>query len=347
MKKIFSLVILMLLVVSIAAENEAKQFAIKSGHVKYQLSGNSIGTRELWWDNYGMKTKTLEKNTTTTSIFGIKSVEETHQLTIMVKDKFWSIDYINENAQKGDLPYYEESREIAGDLTEEEAKVIAEELLNALGGEILENQDFMGYNCEVIKVLGSKIWVHQGVALKTTSKILGIEINEEAVIFDTNIKISSKTFNPPTDVEYEELSQYMDQGMVEEEYYEDDDDDYSKELSYPYQKFQAKFALPTFGEFKRVNVRNESDQYMASYMKGFGKMMSVVVSPLEIFRGAEEEGHELFTHKKLECVYALMEGGTGAMLSIRCPKQKINVSFITVPTLDKAQILDFFDQLSF
>ena len=35
---------------------QPKLFEVKSGHIEYKLTGNTVGTKSFWWDDYGAKT---------------------------------------------------------------------------------------------------------------------------------------------------------------------------------------------------------------------------------------------------------------------------------------------------
>ena len=38
-----------------SAQDQLKKYAIKSGHIEYELTGSTTGTKTVWWDNYGDK----------------------------------------------------------------------------------------------------------------------------------------------------------------------------------------------------------------------------------------------------------------------------------------------------
>lgn len=124
MKKILTLLLCTMLYVSLSAQNnQAKYYLIKSGYLKTEYSGNVIGTRELWWDNYGAKSCEVVKTTTTTKIFGMSNTEKTHAATIRKGSKYWSINYIDNSGVRGNLDKVIEDTE---NMSEEDLREMGE-----------------------------------------------------------------------------------------------------------------------------------------------------------------------------------------------------------------------------
>ena len=73
-KKSIILVIFMFTVLScnLFAQAKAQRYAVKSGYIEYKLGGNTSGTKKVWWDDWGNKTRTEEKSTSETVILGKK-----------------------------------------------------------------------------------------------------------------------------------------------------------------------------------------------------------------------------------------------------------------------------------
>jgi len=216
MKKYRNILSIILLGCSVvmSAQITPEKYAIKSGHVEYTLSGNTTGTKSIWWDDYGDKTYEEIKAVTEVKMFGMKSRDEAHTITVMLGDKFWSVNVIEGTGQKGVLETQEMAKAIAEDMTEEEAKQLEQQIMDALGGEKLGNETFLGYFCEILSVMGAKAWIYKGVVLKSEAKLMGIKSNEVATLFDEDINVPSSRFTPPADVEYQDISQ-MQQGLFE------------------------------------------------------------------------------------------------------------------------------------
>ncbi len=53
--------------VSQFAQQQGKYIFMKSGHIEYQLNGNTTGTKSVWFDEYGMLMYTLTNSTQKTN----------------------------------------------------------------------------------------------------------------------------------------------------------------------------------------------------------------------------------------------------------------------------------------
>ncbi|MEA1972427.1 MAG: hypothetical protein U9N34_03915, partial [Candidatus Cloacimonadota bacterium] len=135
MKKILSLTLVLFIISGLFAENKLTRYAIKSGFVKYELTGSTIGSKTIYWDDFGEKSRTEIESTTEIKVFGIGKTTNEHQVTITVKDKFWNNDLIKNEASSGTLPYYKDINDEAENMTEAEQEEYADELLASLGGE--------------------------------------------------------------------------------------------------------------------------------------------------------------------------------------------------------------------
>lgn len=206
MKKSTLILVILFMVSAGFAQQKNARYAVKSGYIKYDITGNTKGTREIWWDNYGDLSRTEVNTVTTTRFLGTTSESKTHTLNIMKGDHFWSVNYLNNTAQKGTSSLYEETLEISESMTEAEAEKLGEDILASLGGERLGTESFLGKSCEIISVLGMKSWIYKGVLLKSEGNLLGFKTNEVAVKFDENETISASKFIAPTNVTYTEIN---------------------------------------------------------------------------------------------------------------------------------------------
>jgi len=136
--------------------------------------------------------------------------EEVHTVTIMIGDKFWSANLLDNTGQKGIMPYYDAAQEIAQDLSDAEAQQLEQQLMDALGGEKLGSETFLNRTCEVMKIMGAKAWVYKGILLKSEAKIMGIEANEMATSFKENMAVPASKFAPLSHINYEDVAQMHD-----------------------------------------------------------------------------------------------------------------------------------------
>ena len=176
---------------------------VKSGYIEYELTGSTKGVKKIWWDDYGDKERIEIKSSTEVKIFGMVQKEEEHSIHITNGDKYWHINLLDGTGIKGNEEYYEPV-DFTEDMTDAEKKQFEDDMLKAFGGERLPPEKFLGFNCEVVQILGAKVWVYKGITLKSTANIMGVEVYETATKFEANIKIAESNFEPPADIEFTE-----------------------------------------------------------------------------------------------------------------------------------------------
>ncbi len=185
------------------SQEDLDQFLVKSGYIEYELTGSTKGTKKIWWDNYGDKEREEIKSVSEVKIFGMVQKEEVHSIHISNGDKYWDINLLDGTGVTGDDSNYD-AVDFSEDMTDAEKKKFEEDLLNALGGKRLDPENFLGYKCEIIEVMGAKSWLYKGIALKSTANMMGIEVNETAIKFEENKNIPASKFEPPVDIEFKE-----------------------------------------------------------------------------------------------------------------------------------------------
>ncbi|MDB4334805.1 hypothetical protein OAA06_00445 [bacterium] len=202
--KLFTTALALLVTLGLwAQDEELTQYTVKSGHIEYTMSGSTKGTRSLWWDDFGDKSYEETNATTVIKMFGMENKEVVHNVTITVGDKYWSANLLDNTGESGTYDYKDAADAIAKSMTEEEAKKLEQQMLDALNGEKLGKETFLGKSCEVLQILGTnKIWVYKGIALKTNAQIMGIVANEAATKFEENISVPSSKFTPLKTISY-------------------------------------------------------------------------------------------------------------------------------------------------
>ena len=155
MKKITFLLTLILFVSASIAQTKVQKYSIKSGYIEYALSGNTTGTKSIWWDDYGQKSRTEENSVNITKMFGVKSETKTHVVTIINEGRFWTIDMNENTGQTGSVPYTKLQSDYAA-MTESEKKQFEDDLLDSFGGKRTGTEKVEGYSCEIIEMMGVK-----------------------------------------------------------------------------------------------------------------------------------------------------------------------------------------------
>jgi hypothetical protein len=185
------------------AQEDIDRYIVKSGYIEYELTGSTKGTKKIWWDDYGDKEREEIKSVSEVKMFGMVQKEEIHSIHISDGNKYWDINLLDGTAVMGTDSYYD-AVDFSEDMTDAEKKKFEDDMLNAFGGEKLAPENFLGYKCEVIEVMGAKSWIYKTVVLKSTVNLMGIEVNETAIKFDEDISIPSSKFEPPSDFEFKE-----------------------------------------------------------------------------------------------------------------------------------------------
>ena len=349
MKQIFLIILGLILTLSIHAQQKAKQYAVKSGHVEYKLTGNTTGTKSLWWDNYGQMSYTETKATTVTKIFGMKSEDKAHTIQIMKGDKFWTVNVLDKTGQKGTIPAYSQFQKIGEDMSEEERNQMGKDLLTAFGGEIIGSEKILGNTCEIATLLGAKVWIYKGITLKSEAKILGVEANEIALSFVKNASVSSSKFNPPSNISYEDQNQYQ-QAMFGDmgDYNDEDEMDFDLHpIKYPYQKFKEVINGFSSDGYRKLTVMNSKDTYSAMFMKGMSGSLAIAATSKRNGNPGQEGGFETFTHNGNKCMYGKMDEDDGVTLIVDIPRYETYIIIAADPVISKNDMLGMLDKLKF
>ncbi|WP_461641612.1 hypothetical protein [Labilibaculum euxinus] len=351
MKQIILIVTYLLITYVATAQQKSQIYAIKSGHIEYQLSGNTTGTKSVWWDNYGNSSFTETKSVSVTKMFGIKSETKTHDISIIKDGKFWNANLIENKGQKGTVPF----QDITDNMTDAEKKKMGKDLLEAFGGEIVGKENVLGNECEVVKLMGAKCWIYEGVTLKSEAKILGIEAIETAAGFDKNISVSSSKFTPPSGIDYEDQDQYQQEmfGGMSDAFNDggyDDGDDEAMDLvpvKYPYEKFQKIANGFSFNNYRKMMVMNMEGTYSAMFMKGMNGSLGVAATSRK--NGNPDQGGnlEIFTHSGKKCMYGKMEGDEGISLIIEIPNYDTYIILVSSSVQTKPEMLQLMDAFNF
>ncbi len=365
MKKTVLFLFLFSITIATNAQKNNHRYAVKSGYVKYELTGNTTGTKELWWDSYGDKTCTLIKSTTVTKIFGIKSEEKEHKLEILNKDVMYVIDYIDKKNTKMHVPY-DKGKAISENMTEAEQKKLSEDILNGFGGERLGEEKVLNYSCEKFSILGSELWIYKGITLKRESSILGIENNEIATVVKPDMNVSDSKFTPPNDIEFENLGGVQDidpftamaeqmkeenNYNTEEGYYEEDDD--SKKLEptkYPYDIFQKKINAFSYKGYNKFMLNSLDGIHTGMFMKGFNNSIVIVATSLDNNdRQDAMQNIETFTHNGKKCYYGTEEDedAESSVLIIEIPEYDSYIMIAISQKTSKTEMLKIADELDF
>lgn len=193
MKRIISLVALLALTLSAAfAQEPVKKYELKSGIIKNVSNalGQEIET-QIFFDDYGA----LETTKTRTEIPGKGVVEIT---TISRDGKVYMINpMMKPSVQEIDVKMDENVNYL--NLTDAAKKKYK---IEDLGTEKIGDRECTKYS-QIVDQSGIKakaiIWVWKGITIKTSIKIMGMEMTTEAVEIQENAYILPITFEVPAE----------------------------------------------------------------------------------------------------------------------------------------------------
>lgn len=351
MKNILMLLIIFCISLNLSfSQKKGKSFSIKSGHIVYKLTGNTYGNRYLWWDEYGYKNCMEEKSVTEVKIMGIKNKEERHIHSVMVGKEFWTADLIKKTGQKGNIDAYKDIIKFTEDLTEDEIRQLENELIDSFGGERLGKGMVLGRECEIISVMGAKLWIYKGLVLKTVVDIMGIENTEIAVSFKTNVYIGDSKFKYLPNIKYEDIGEYHSeimQGFDQEDIEEEKEEMGAYRVKYPFEKFKKVVREFKYDKYKRIMVVSRGGEHMATFIRGFKNTLVITASSDKNSKERYTGDFDEFRHKGKACRYGNPDEEAGSILIINYPRYNMDIIIVSGVYKSKEELLIISDKLLF
>lgn len=326
---------------------EAHRYELKSGYIKLVLNGSSVGTRELWWDDYGNISREVEKSKSTTKRFGISSMTETHTLLIINGEKYWSVNYINNYATTGTIQGYKKNKYTVTSKAEGEQEEIT--MGSSTHKEEKDSTELIdGYKCEVIKMLGAKTWVYKGLTLKTEGTVMGIKINDSIDKFEPEVIIAASQFIPPNEYKYVDISQNRNQMY---QLVENTETDSPPQLNYPFEKFKRCTSTLKCKNHTYTVSNNIKNTYTSTYMKSTNSFITITAESMK--NSTLENTPELIQCEKLKInghkAYYTSEIGDTLNrkneLIIEYPKQRMCVMITCPNTIRQQELMEFAKQI--
>lgn len=188
---------------SLAAD---KRYLVKSGYVKYQLSGQNTGTDELYWDEFGQKE--ARYSDMTVNIMGFRQTVK--NVTIIDGDWSYSLDPNGRDATRVN------HKEMMQKMTDNPRQTLSysEDTLKSLGAQKIGKDKILGKTTILWEIpkFGMKVWEYNGIPLKSEANMMGFQMNMDAVEFKENIKIDQAKLQLPPNLNIK------DEVMTDEDY---------------------------------------------------------------------------------------------------------------------------------
>ncbi len=178
------------------AGEDQKRYGIESAKITYQCAGSSSGTEVLIFDNWGWReSRAVEKSTTT---WGNTTKIRSTQL----QDGNYSISHMTGSSR---ARAYQDSQ-IQNSLTKSSKAVEVFhglEVIKAKGGVKVDTDKILGRKCDVyeIKNLSQRLWVWEGIILRSEQTVMDEKIILVAVKIETDGEFSEQNFALPEGVE--------------------------------------------------------------------------------------------------------------------------------------------------
>ncbi len=364
MKKLLLAVIAILLAAAPAlnAQMNHKRFLIKSGYLELEVKGISEGTRYIWFDNYGRMYRDELKVTTTTKIFGIKTVQDAHTLSIVNGEMFYTANLLDGTGTKHKHGVPAEFYAAYDQLSENKKNKFANEIFNDLGGRKIGNVTFLGRECEIGEMLTVNVTMYKGVALKTKVNLLGRTNTETAIVFEENIAIDASKFLPPTNIDLLNLDALQDDDtdMGDGFSMQENEDDFEEPMtpvSYSFSEFKKVVGNVQYKGYKESMTMSLEGQHMANFMESIRKNFVIVASSNQGFKyglkADKIKNYQHFTHNGLSMHFGTEidkeedSGFQGSVLLIEYPSEDMLISIVNSSNLNKDEVLKIADQLKF
>lgn len=345
--KRFLLVILLIFTGILFAEN-FKYFGIKSGKIEFELTGNAVGTKSIWFDDFGQKKRIETKKTTTIKMMGMENVTQEHTLTINDGNHIYSANLLDNTGSKSS---FESMADAMGfdKMSKAERQQYFDETLAGMGGQRLQNEKFIGKDCQVISLMGGKSWIYEGITLKNETNVMGIRNVETAIKFDENISVPASKFVPPANIQWYEQNMTMFSDEDYEDEYEDDGVSLGKP-DMPFSKFEATISATEIPGYNLMRVMENDDVYQAIFMQTPMNSVMIIAAAYDKKLLTSDSGDldlsSKFNYNGNDAYYSTTEDGMN-LLTVVLKKYKTMINIVKTSQASKDELLKFMDELKF
>ncbi len=183
-----------------------KRYRVPSGMVEYKIKmyGNmgvgkvkGEGTSKLYFKDYGAVELQEEQSEQITEInmFGQKQVQKdkAHKMSKLDNGVSYSVDFKAKKIYKMQDPamgFFKSFKK--GDMSGS-----MEDIMKSMGAKKIGTEKVLGYPCDVWEMKGVKMWMYKGVPLKTSTQMMGITYENQAVKAEFGGKVPDKYFRLP------------------------------------------------------------------------------------------------------------------------------------------------------
>lgn len=363
MKNISLLIVFCVLATLSAAQptyNYQKRFQVKSGYVEYKLSGMIVGTKSLWWNDFGEKYREETNSSEMVKVGKRTEIVENHSLSIFDGNYYYNVNMATMEGTKLHKNAVPDFSLLGSGLNDSEMEQLGMGLLKGLGGKVEKKSEIvLGRSCDVTNLMGATVHAYKGVTLRSVAKIKSYENYEEAVSFEENISIPASKFTPPANATLNDVSADV---SGDENFYQEMEEEQG--LLFP-----SGITFETFRN-KSEQVRRmlgytfalhdaSGGEYSSMWTKESKNTVWVLVNSLQNYAGWREDfaddGIEYFTLNGNRMAFRQdsfydEESGTSTPASLLLVELKSRDAFIRItatPQKTQESLVEIFNHLKF
>ena len=205
MKKLTSMILLLVVAQIMFGQNDYKRYGIKSAKVEYKtVSAEGVGAKTLLFDDYGMKERLRETISKNNHV--IKDV-----LTVLNGERAYSVDLLTNEASDISASFQMANAVAGNDLA---AK--GKDMLEAMGGKMTGYSDILGKHCEQweLNTMGKTVLlIYKAIPLSTKVTVMSFTSTEYATSFKEDVSTNETDFEVPAGVKFVEPEYGAGPGM--------------------------------------------------------------------------------------------------------------------------------------
>lgn len=184
-----TIAVLFVMTITTASLHAQEKLPFKSAIIEYKISGDyQNGEMEMYFDNYGEKRCIISKIDMTMGDMDTS----THTMMIFSGNDIYNINLAEGTGTKTTLSpeQKEQMMQMAQQMSIEAMKS---------RGNMIGTETILGKECEIYDMQGIKMWIWEGIGLKSETSMMG-QYTSEAVGLEVNASIPASQFEPPSDV---------------------------------------------------------------------------------------------------------------------------------------------------
>lgn len=196
MKNTLLLISLLFSLVSFG-QDTFKKYENKTGYIVYKYSGSATGYQKLSWTDYGHKE--YVENSLSMSVMGFTTNENSFLLTLGSTQYKW--DKGKTEGIKMVNPISKEYESYEGEYSKEMYKAV----MDSLGYKHKGTEVILGKKADIYEGSMGKFWIWEGIMLKSTMNIMGMEMTVIATEIKLDATVSASKFVLPKNVKFKDV----------------------------------------------------------------------------------------------------------------------------------------------